>query len=96
MDPAANLIIATAGPGRDWSGMETLTMCIFGGPKPQPIPEPPPPPVVPTRDDPEVNAAAASKRRRQLAMKGRKSTILTGSLGDQSDVNTGKKTLLGA
>ena len=57
-----------------------------------PPPEPPEPP--PTRDDPEVNAAATAARRRRLAMKGRSSTILSGSMGDQSEANVGR-TLLG-
>ena len=56
---------------------------------------PPPPPPPPTRDDPAVNAEAAAERKRRLAMKGRKSTILTGSLGDQADANVGKSSLLG-
>ena len=61
-----------------------------------PAPPAPPEPIAPpTRDDPAVNAAAAAERRRRLAMKGRKSTILTGSSGDTSEANVGK-TLLGA
>jgi len=52
--------------------------------------------VAPTKDDPAVNEAAAAERRRRLASKGRKSTILTGPLGADSEANTGLKTLLGA
>ena len=62
-------------------------------PKPPPLPPPPEPP--PARDDPELNAEATAKRKRLLAQKGRQSTILSGSLGDQSEADTGKKTLLG-
>ena len=61
-------------------------------PPPPPMPEAPPPP--PTRDDPDVNAAAEAARRRALAMRGRSSTILSGSMGDTSTPNIGK-TLLG-
>jgi len=35
-------------------------------------------------------------RKRRLSMKGRSSTILTGSMGDETEANVGKKTLLGA
>lgn len=59
---------------------------------PPPLPEPPEPP--PTRDDPEVNAAAAAERKRRLAAKGRSSTILTGPTGLKQEENVGK-TLLG-
>jgi len=69
-------------------------MCIFPSPPSPPKPPPPPPPP-PTRDDPEVNAEAQAKRKRVLSQKGRQSTILTGALGDTSEANTGKKTLLG-
>ena len=62
---------------------------------PAPPPPPPPPDPPPTRDDPAVNAEAAAERRRRLAMKGRKSTILTGSLGDTSEANIGKSILGG-
>lgn len=73
-------------------------MCVGPlAPKAPKMPAPPPPPEIPdppTRDDPAVNAEAAAERRRRLAMKGRKSTILTGSLGDTSEANVGK-TILG-
>ena len=60
-----------------------------------PMPPPPPAPEAPpTRDDPDVNAAATAARRRALAMQGRSSTILSGSMGDTSTPNIGK-TLLG-
>lgn len=62
-------------------------------PAPPPMPPAPEPP--PTRDDPAVNAEASAKRKRLLAQKGRSSTILSGSLGDQTDANVGKSSLLG-
>ena len=65
-------------------------------PTPPPPPPPPPPPEAPpTRDDPEVNAMTRASRKRRLAMKGRSSTILSGSMGDTSEPNIGK-TLLGS
>jgi hypothetical protein len=74
-------------------------MCVGPlAPKVPKMPPPPPPPEIPdppTRDDPAVNAEAAAERRRRLAMKGRKSTILTGSLGDTSEANVGKTVLGG-
>ena len=57
---------------------------------------PPPPIEPPARDDPALNVEATAKRKRLLAKKGRKSTILTGSLGDPTYAEIGKKTLLGA
>ena len=60
-------------------------------PPPPPTPEPPP-----TRDDPRVNEEARALRRRRLAMKGRKSTLLPGPMGDTAEANIGKKTLLGS
>ena len=71
-------------------------MCIGPSVPRMPAPPPPPTPIAPpTRDDPRVNEEATALRRRRLAMKGRKSTILTGSMGDQTEANIGKKTLLG-
>jgi len=66
-------------------------MCLPSAPKPPPAPEPPEPP--PTRDDPVINMEATAKRKRLLAMKGRRSTILTSSSGDTEDANVGKTTL---
>ena len=75
-------------------------MCVGPlAPKVPKMPAPPPPPepiAPPTRDDPRVNEEASALRRRRLAMKGRKSTILTGSMGDETEANIGKKTLLGS
>lgn len=65
-------------------------------PKMAPLPPPPAPIKPPTRDDPSVNEAARAARRRRLAMKGRGSTILTGAMGDETEANIGKKTLLGS
>ena len=74
-------------------------MCVGPlAPKVPRMPAPPPPPepiAPPTRDDPRVNEEATALRRRRLAMKGRKSTILTGSMGDETQANIGK-TLLGS
>ena len=74
-------------------------MCVGPlAPKVPRMPAPPPPPTPiapPTRDDPRVNEEASALRRRRLAMKGRKSTILTGPMGDETEANIGKKTLLG-
>ena len=72
-------------------------MCIGPSVPRMPAPPPPPTPIAPpTRDDPRVNEEASALRRRRLAMKGRKSTILTGSMGDETEANIGKKTLLGS
>jgi len=72
-------------------------MCIGPSVPRMPAPPPPPTPIAPpTRDDPRVNEEASALRRRRLAMKGRKSTILTGSMGDTTEANIGKKTLLGS
>jgi len=89
------LITAIRGQKPDWR----MKMCVgpFAPkmPKMAPLPPPPEPPEPPpTRDDPAVNAAAAAERRRRLSMKGRSSTILTGSMGDETEANIGK-TLLG-
>ena len=65
-------------------------MCV--GPMAPKIPSMPPMPPPPAA--PEVNAAATAARRRALAMQGRSSTILSGSMGDTSTPNIGK-TLLG-
>ena len=70
-------------------------MCIGGTPKPPPIPEVPTPPILPTRDDPAVNADASAKRKRLLARQGQKSNILTSSLGATDDANVGQASLLG-
>ena len=73
-------------------------MCVGPlAPKMPKMPDPPaPPPPPPTRDDPRVNEEARAMRRRRLSMKGRRSTILTGAAGDETEANVAKKTLLGA
>jgi len=67
-------------------------------PKPivmQPVPEPPPPPEPPK----EIDRSAEEKEERMaiLARKrqGRRSTIMTGALGDTSEASAYKKKLLG-
>ena len=61
-------------------------------PPPQPLPEPPKAEVsVEERERIAAEQAALERRRR-----GRKSTILTSPLGDQTEAETEKKTLLGA
>jgi len=44
----------------------------------------------------EVTAARERERRRVYAAEGRRSTMLTGALGDTSQAPTASKTLLGA
>ena len=65
---------------------------LFGSSKPAPLPPPPPPP---KREDPSVKAAAEKERKRMLAKKGRKSTMLTGGLGVTEDAPVEKTSLLG-
>ena len=65
----------------------------FGGPD---IPAVAPPPPAPTTDDAQTrkkleDAAAAERNAR-----GRRSTILSGTQGDQSNGNVSKRTLLGS
>ena len=57
----------------------------------QPLPTPPTPEVSQEEKDRIVAEQAALERKR----KGRKSTILTGPLGDTEEAETEKKTLLG-
>ena len=64
---------------------------------------PPLPPVQPLPDPPKSEMSAEDKERiaaEQAALerrrRGRKSTILTSPLGDQTEAETEKKTLLGA
>ena len=75
-------------------------MCVGPlAPKVPKMPAPPPPPdpiAPPTRDDPRLNEEARAMRKRRLSMKGRRSTILTGAAGDETEANVAKKTLLGA
>ena len=61
-------------------------------PPPQPLPEPPKAEVSAEERERIAAEQAALERRRR----GRKSTILTSPLGDQTDAETEKKTLLGA
>jgi len=89
--------IAIPGQKQDLRKMEDFKMCVGPlAPKmPKPPALPPPPPIVAavTRDDPQVNADADSKRRRLLAAKGQSSTINSASLGDQTPANVGKSLL---
>ena len=61
-------------------------------PPPQPLPEPPKAEVS-AEERERIAAEQASLERRR---RGRKSTILTSPLGDQTEAETEKKTLLGA
>ena len=61
-------------------------------PPPQPLPEPPKTEVSAEERERIAAEQAALERRRR----GRKSTILTSPLGDQTEAETEKKTLLGA
>ena len=58
----------------------------------QPLPEPPKAEVSAEEKERIASERAALERRRR----GRKSTILTSPLGDQTEAETEKKTLLGA
>ena len=58
----------------------------------QPLPEPPKAEVSAEEKERLASERAALERRRR----GRKSTILTSPLGDQTEAETEKKTLLGA
>ena len=61
-------------------------------PPPQPLPEPPKAEVSAEERERIAAEQAALERRRR----GRKSTILTSPLGDHTEADTEKKTLLGA
>ena len=61
-------------------------------PPPQPLPDPPKAEVSAEERERIAAEQAALERRRR----GRKSTILTSPLGDQTEAETEKKTLLGA
>ena len=61
-------------------------------PPPQPLPEPPKAEVSAEERERIAAEQAALERRRR----GRKSTILTSPLGEQTEAETEKKTLLGA
>ena len=61
-------------------------------PPPHPLPEPPKAEVSAEERERIAAEQAALERRRR----GRKSTILTSPLGDQTEAETEKKTLLGA
>ena len=61
-------------------------------PPPQPLPEPPKAEVSAEERERIAAEQAALERRRR----GRKSTILTSPLGDQTEAETEKKTLLGS
>jgi hypothetical protein len=58
----------------------------------QPLPEPPSAEI----SQEEKDIIAAEQRAMERKRKGRKSTILTGPLGDTEEAETEKKTLLGA
>ena len=68
---------------------------LFSPKMPAP-PAPPPIPETPTVSDEEKAAIAAEQAAVERKRKGRKSTILTGPLGDVSDAEIEKKTLLGS
>lgn len=67
-------------------------MC-FGGPN---IPAPTKPPATATPSDPAVVEALDRERRRQGALGGRQSTILTSGLGVPAPATAAPKTLLGS
>lgn len=63
---------------------------------PPPVPEvPEPPAAAPRPSDPAAKAARNKEKKLLASQSGRKSTILTGPRGDESEAETGKKTLLG-
>lgn len=73
-------------------------MCTSMGKKAvQQVAPPPPPPPVPTKTNKakELAAARGNEAQKAALAKGQDSTILTGPLGDQTQANTRKKTLLG-
>ena len=63
----------------------------MGGKPKAPKPAPPPP----KPEDPEIEEARALERQRLKRRRGRLATILTSALGDSSQPNVARKTLLG-
>ena len=70
----------------------------FLKPKMPALPPPPPPPEPPSTElSPEEKERLAAERAAvERKRRGRKSTILTSPLGDQTEAETEKKSLLGA
>lgn len=72
---------------------------IMRAPKPPPAPPPPPPPKpIPTETEPSIRQAQIEAERTGRNRRGRKSTILSGSLGDgmyDAPQTTGGRTVLG-
>tara|TARA_B100001059_G_scaffold192988_1_gene196606 strand:+ start:79 stop:297 length:219 start_codon:yes stop_codon:yes gene_type:complete len=70
----------------------------FLTPKMPPLPPVTPPPVMPepTVSQEEKDRIAAEQAKLERKRKGRKSTILTGPLGDTEEAEIQKKTLLGS
>ena len=73
-------------------------MSSIFSPKMPPLPpvRPLPPPPSTELSQEEKDRIAAEQREMERKRKGRKSTILTGPLGDMTEAETEKKTLLGA
>lgn len=68
-------------------------MCLFSR---SPAPPPPPPPT-PSREDPELRQRQEEERRRARAAQGRRSTIMTGGLGDPEFGQSSRQaTMMGA
>lgn len=89
----APLIAAGVGAvGTGFSVYEALSNKGGGGGVPQ---QPGDAPAVPTLQDPSVAAAAQAQQTATAQAAGRASTILTSGQGDQSQLTTNKKTLLG-
>ena len=70
----------------------------FLSPKMPPLPPITPPPAMPepTVSQEEKDRIAAEQAKIERKRKGRKSTILTGPLGDTEEAETEQKTLLGS
>lgn len=71
-------------------------MCIPSAPKTQIAPPPAPPKEAPKSIDPVVKQARSDEVNALRANAGRNSTILTGSLGLDTQASTGKKQAFGA
>lgn len=71
-------------------------MCLGRSPKTPNVTPATPVPAAASPDAKEVTSAREREKNRRYVSEGKKSTMITGALGDTSTANTSAKTLLGA